>query len=329
MATLEATSTTTTTTRGALMDEATRTAIPRVVAVVQGKGGVGKTSLTSNVAGLAAKAGFTVLTIDTDPQGNLVRDFGMGLDDGEALYDAIRTGGELPVVTDVRTYANGGHLDVVPGGPAVGDLNALAFTRAASRGVSLSTNLRAALARCAAGYDLILVDGPPGEAPIVEATMEVASAVVIPTRADSGSLDGIGVVARRFVHARHTNPDIRLAGVVMFAISSQGFRLAEGARVKIEGILGGVAPVFDAQVRHSDTAAVDTRNHGLLVHELEEAGVKHKVALFAALRAGDTPPEGFLCGNPGGVAFDYERVAAELMDRLTSIELERGRMVAV
>jgi len=48
-------------------------AIPRSIAVAQGKGGVGKTSVTSNVAGLAAATGAHVLVVDLDPQGNVSR----------------------------------------------------------------------------------------------------------------------------------------------------------------------------------------------------------------------------------------------------------------
>ena len=47
-----------------------------VIAFANGKGGVGKTSLTANVAGLAADAGWRVLAVDLDPQGNLGSDLG-------------------------------------------------------------------------------------------------------------------------------------------------------------------------------------------------------------------------------------------------------------
>ena len=64
-----------------------------VIAFANGKGGVGKTSLTANFAGLAANAGWRVLAVDLDPQGNLGSDLGYDQadngDDGRELLDSI------------------------------------------------------------------------------------------------------------------------------------------------------------------------------------------------------------------------------------------------
>ncbi len=92
-------------------------ALARVVVVAQGKGGVGKTSLTANVAGLAAASGHRVLAVDLDQQGNLARDLGYEPGDGERLLQAFVAGQPVPVVKGIRPG-----LDVVPGGPAIGDL---------------------------------------------------------------------------------------------------------------------------------------------------------------------------------------------------------------
>ena len=65
-----------------------RAALRRTIAVLNGKGGVGKTSLTANLSGLFADAGYRVLAIDLDPQGNLGNDLGYlgaGLGDGEQV----------------------------------------------------------------------------------------------------------------------------------------------------------------------------------------------------------------------------------------------------
>ena len=64
----------------------------RVVAVANAKGGVGKTSVTAGLAGLAAQSGRRVLTIDADPQGNLSLDLGYPISDGQGLALAIQSG---------------------------------------------------------------------------------------------------------------------------------------------------------------------------------------------------------------------------------------------
>lgn len=294
-------------------------AIARSVVVAQGKGGVGKTSVTTNVGGLAAAAGLRVLVVDLDPQGNVARDLGLELDSGQQLLSALVAGAPVPVTVGVRE-----HLDVVQGGPEVADLAGLMYARASRGGTSLSQTLGASLASVADGYDLILIDTPPGEKVLVEAALGVASAVLIPTRADDASLDGLARVAERFAAARTINPELRLAGVLLFAVGSRSRRLENGVRRSIEGIVGSAAPIFESRVRHLESAAVDSRRAGLLVHELEGAAVEDRRARLAALRAGQTPSEGLLVRNAEGLAGDYESVTRELLTRLAEIEQEVG-----
>jgi chromosome partitioning protein len=291
--------------------------IARTVAVAQGKGGVGKTTVTSNVAGLAALAGLRTLIIDLDPQGNIARDVGLEPHDGNALLSALVSGAALPTITNVRPG-----LDVVPGGPAVADLAGLMFSRSSRGGETLAASLRASLGAVSDSYDLILIDTPPGEKVLVEAALGVAAAVLIPTRADDASLDGLGRVAERFIVARETNPNLRLAGVLLFAIGARSRRLESSVRRTIYDIIGDSAPIFTARVRHLESAAVDARRAGLLAHELEGAAIDDRRARLAALRAGHTPEGGLLVRNAEGLASDYEDVTRELLTRLAEIELE-------
>src|SRR3546814_14005396 len=79
--------------------------LENVVAVTNGKGGVLKTSITANVAGVAAAGGWSVLVVDTDPQGNLARDLGPmdRTDHGAPLAAAVLTGSDLvPVPVRAR-----------------------------------------------------------------------------------------------------------------------------------------------------------------------------------------------------------------------------------
>ncbi len=290
-------------------------ALARVVVVAQGKGGVGKTSLTANVAGLAALAGHRVLAVDLDQQGNLARDLGYEPGDGEALLQAFVAGQPVPVVNGVRPG-----LDVVPGGPAIGDLLGIAFARSGRGGKDLADVLYASLAPVVGGYDLVLVDTPPGERLLVEAALAVASYVVVPTRSDEGSLDGLERVAERCLASRSRNPALILLGVCLFGVGSRSRRLAESSREAVAELLGGVAPVFDAQIRHLESAAVDARRQGLLVHELESAAVAARRGRLAALRARRRPSDELLTRDASGLAGDYETLAREIMTRIGELE---------
>ena len=291
--------------------------LARVVVVAQGKGGVGKTSLTANVAGLAAKAGHRVLAIDLDQQGNLARDLGYAPDDGEKLFRAVLSGDGLPILTNVRPG-----LDVVPGGPAVGDLLGVAFTRSARGGNDLTDLLDAALRPVVGNYDLILVDTPPGERLLVEAALSVASYVVIPTRADDASLDGLERVAERWAAARARNPSLMLLGVCLFGVGARSKRLTEMARGVVQDLLGESAPVFTAQIRHLESAAVDARRQGLLVHELEGEAVAAQKGRLAALRAKERPSSALFTRDAAGLAGDYEELAVEIVARISDLEVQ-------
>ncbi len=289
--------------------------LARVVVVAQGKGGVGKTSLTANVAGLAALAGHRVLAVDLDPQGNLARDLGYEPTDGELLLQAFVGGRRVPVLADVRP-----RLDVVPGGPAVADLLGIAFARSGRGGKDLAGLLYAAFAPLVGAYDLVLVDTPPGERLLVEAALSIASYVVIPTRSDDASFDGLERVAERCVAARDRNASLALLGVCLFGVGSRSRRLAESAREVIAELLGGAAPVFAAQIRHSESAAVDARRQGLLVHELEAAAAAARKGRLAALRARRRPDDDLLTRDASALAGDYEALARELMGRIGTLE---------
>ncbi|MEX2620501.1 MAG: ParA family protein [Egibacteraceae bacterium] len=79
-------------------------------AVVNSKGGVGKTSIVANVAATAALGGWRTLTVDLDPQGNLARDLGyrQASDEGRGLLEAVMTGSRVQPMTGVgpRTIAD-------------------------------------------------------------------------------------------------------------------------------------------------------------------------------------------------------------------------------
>jgi chromosome partitioning protein len=292
-------------------------AISRTVIFGQGKGGVGKTTLTTNIGALAAADGLNVLVVDLDQQGNTARDLGFAPDDGEQLSRALVAGSDLPLIKNIRP-----NLDVVPGGPAVGDLAGYFSSRTARGGSDLGDVLETSLRRISDDYDLVVVDTPPGDRMVVEAALTVGTAVVIPTRMDEASIDGVSRLAERFIAVSERNPNLRLAGVVLFAIQSRVTRLERDVRAALEEILGQAAPVFETRIRHLDSAAADARRQGLLVHELEQAGKAAQAARFAALRAGEKPVDGLYASNTAGLAEDYSALTQEILGRVAAIEDE-------
>ncbi|GAA5129435.1 ParA family protein [Pseudonocardia adelaidensis] len=298
----------------------------QAIAVINGKGGTGKTSITANLGGLFAAAGYRTLLVDMDPQGNLGRDLGYletgRSDGGRALFNAVTTGTQLVPLREVRA-----NLDVVAGGDLVEDMAAALYSRG-TRGQSVATAIRDALAPLARDYDLILLDCPPGNRALQQMALATAHFVVIPTKADDASLDGLIQVANLFASVRtEINPGIELLGVVLFSIGARSRKIALRARSTVARDLGDPDLVFDTEIRLVEGPAQDCRRLGKLVHEVEEQLGHDRSLRFQMLRAArrsrkDEPrhaPGGALQGlaeSAPQLAADYHRLAEELSGRL-------------
>lgn len=300
----------------------------RVVAIANGKGGVGKTSVTAALAGLLAAAGYRVLTVDADPQGNLRRDLGYEPSDGDGLAMAIQNGATVTPLREVRS-----NLDCIPGGPALYDVPATYVSRL-TRGESLP-GLRDALAVLrpadpeAVDYDLILIDTPPGEPVLQDVVFKAADYLIIPTRSDDASLDGLVAVANRFASARAHNPSLRLLGVLLFGVRSGSHRLRTTVRAALEDTLDGAAPVFDATIRYLESAAVDMRRQGMLPHELEHGQAQERSRRLARLRsrAGLGGADELLSRDASGLAGDYADLAREVLHAIAAAEAQHTQAI--
>ncbi len=294
-----------------------RGTIQRVVAVINGKGGVGKTSVVANLGGLLAAAEYRVLLVDLDPQGNLGEDLGYvgaGLgDDGRGLFLSLSTGAPLQPLRDVRA-----RLDVLPGGEELNDLAATLYARRQRNAAASATALAEALATTEGEYDLVLLDCPPGQDVLQEAALVAARWVLIPTRTDASSRKGLREVGRRFTGARVNNPDLELLGVLLFGTTTAAKRITAQARADLHADLGGVAPIFETAIRYVEAAAVDARNRGQLVHELER-DVLNGPKWYERLRSGAIGGAP-LAASAGTLAADYQALAEEVLGRLVAAE---------
>lgn len=296
---------------------ADRHALRRVVALVNDKGGVGKTTLTANLAGQLAAADYRVLAVDLNRQANLADDLGYrgrdGVDDqGSGLLAAI-LGGPLHPTRDVRPG-----LSVVPGGTRLADLTPLILSRLQSAGRPAFLALADALAPVAGDYDVVLIDSPPENVILGDLALAAARWVLMPTRSDTGGLVGMRLVAERFALAREINPDLGLLGVVLFATVTGATAIRAEVRADVAGAFGGQDPMLAASIRYSERTARDARRLGRLAHELE-IDAAAQPAWWAALRNGDKPGRR-LPATVGAVSADFRALAGELLDALAAAE---------
>lgn len=297
--------------------------IPSALMVSNGKGGVLKTSLAANLAGLAALSGWRVLAVDLDPQGNLASDLGVldQSDGGAGLLAAVAEGAPLEPLREVRPG-----LDLVAGGPATAQLTGH-LSRAALTGAFVHGWLERALAPIASDYNLVVFDSPPGEALIHTLALTAAHYVLIPTQPDVASINGLGAVFARLLDVRDsTNPNVEILGVVVGPVGTQSKAIVRDTKAKLAEVLGESIPVFDPTIRLAQAAAVHCRERGLLAHEYEAAA--GNAAPWWQRRGGGEQGPSFSTAA-AGLADDYQRLAEAILSAFSARQHELATTVGV
>jgi chromosome partitioning protein len=290
------------------------------------KGGVGKTSITANLAGVLASAGYRVLAVDLDAQGNLGDDLGYRgtdlNDEGAALFDALAFGKALKPAKSIRN-----NLDVLPAGQRTSMLGDHLMGQTL-RGEDPADSLALRLSEIADNYDVIVLDCPPGDATLQTQALIAARWILIPTQPDDGSLKGLEQLADRVVATFPRNPTLRPLGVVLFPMLTSAKRVQAEVRAKLAGIMGDIAPVFTSTIRFAQAAGVDARSRGQLAIELaQDAEGQDRFAWKKVLkRSGETDDLNVgeaprrLADSAGSLAGDYLQLTEEVLRTLANQE---------
>lgn len=287
--------------------------------VMNGKGGVLKTTLTAQLAGLAAASGWRVLAVDLDPQANLARDLGYAdrSDGGAGLLASVRDGGPLLPIADVRP-----NLDVVAGGPELVKLARHLELERSQSPLSKFDAIEGAIRQIAGPYQLVVFDSPPGGEIVHLEAMSTCRAVVVPTQPDQGSIDGLATVFRRLSEVRDgPNPDLEVLGVALGPVPTQSTRLRSDTLDKLEVLGSGQIHVFESVIRAAQKIAVECRESGLLVHEYEQAADDAKLngPKWFQLSAADRKKRKSFSTAAGGLAEDYQSLVQEILVRFTEL----------
>lgn len=295
-----------------------RGALDRVIAVINGKGGVLKTTLCANVGGMLAHSGYRVLLVDLDPQGNLAEDLGYtdseSDDQGKALAQALMFGGGVAPISEIRP-----NLDVFAGGMQLDQATAGLAARANKDPDSAKLALAHILEPLAANYDMIILDCPPGDETLQTAAVAAARWALVPVKTDASSRKGLKAVAARLDGVLAINPSLDLLGVVLVDTGTSSHVIKREAREQIAALFNSDRDVvFDATVRHSEATAQATRERGLLVYELDEH--VRKGPKWYEVRRGDANAETLSPRTAASVADDLFAITQEVVARITTAE---------
>jgi chromosome partitioning protein len=182
--------------------------MPRIFAVVNQKGGVGKTTTTVNLAAALAQAGKRVLLVDVDPQGNAT--MGSGVDKRtltRTVYHALLGLGELAAI---RVRSEKGGYDLVPANRDLAGAE-VELVELPAREARLKT----ALERVAADYDYILIDCPPSLSLLTVNALAAAQRVLIPMQCEYYALEGLSDLVGTIKRVRaNLNPALEIAGLL-------------------------------------------------------------------------------------------------------------------
>ncbi len=183
--------------------------LPRIMAVANQKGGVGKTTTAINLGAALAEMGYRVLVIDLDPQGNATTGLGVNSRNLEAtIYDVLLHDVPMEDAIEPTSLRNlfvvpstihlaGAEIELVP-----------VFSR--------ELRLRRAIAQVTDDFDFIMIDCPPSLGLLTVNGLAAATEVVVPIQCEYYALEGLGQLLRNVnLVQTNLNPGLEVTTIVL------------------------------------------------------------------------------------------------------------------
>jgi chromosome partitioning protein len=190
-------------------DDLPREGLPRVIAIANQKGGVGKTTTAVNLGACLADLGYRVLVVDLDPQGNASTGLGINVRELEtSMYDVILHDAPMEDCLEGTAIRNllvapsaldlaGAEIELVP-----------AFSR--------EMRLRNAIDQVRDDFDFVLIDCPPSLGLLTVNAMAAAEEVLVPIQCEYYALEGLGQLIRNVALVqKNLNRHLRVSTIVL------------------------------------------------------------------------------------------------------------------
>ncbi|SHI64596.1 chromosome partitioning protein [Palleronia salina] len=207
---------------------------PKIIAIVNQKGGVGKTTTAINLGAALAEDGYGVALIDLDPQGNASTGLGIEPEDRQlTTYELLLEGRGLSEVLAPTAYQN---LRIVPATPDLSSADIEMYSNR-KRSFLLKDALNAKDVE-SLDLDFILIDCPPSLSLLTVNAMVAAHSVLVPLQSEFFALEGLSQLMLTMREVRQSaNADLRMEGVVLTMFDGRN-RLAQQVLADAKDTLG-------------------------------------------------------------------------------------------